>query len=363
MFAFATYDASMGVLFRWIFLSSLSRIVAISVGIVLLFMVAESFAKMGLLGKTMTTASLAEYLLLKVPFMLTDFMPVIVLIGAAIYMTEISRHHELVALRAAGVSLRYMLTPLLAVAACVGFFTFSMSEWVEPVSNVRLDVMERTLVQGKKPVALHGEQWFKDGRRFFRIKPLQDKYFTLMMLETDGLGQWVQRVDASKAYYADGVWHLQKVYMSRPDAKQGLVVQKLASWQLPSDIGPSTTAPPKPRDMHIMALYHFTQSLKEAGLDASDYEYRLHKKVAGPLACLMMVVLAYSLCGNMGSRIAANSKGLLAALVLGLAFYVFDTSVTVLSDGGRLPVAYAAWWPDILFTGIAGYLLLSKEGY
>jgi len=79
----------MGVLFRWIFASSLLRVLAISIGVTLLFMVAESFAKMGLLGKTMTASTLAEYLLLKVPFMLTDFMPVIVLIGSAIYMTEI----------------------------------------------------------------------------------------------------------------------------------------------------------------------------------------------------------------------------------------------------------------------------------
>ncbi|MCF6208688.1 MAG: LptF/LptG family permease, partial [Ghiorsea sp.] len=306
----------MTVLFRWIFVSSLMRIVAIALGIILLFMVAESFGKAALIGKTMTVSLLFEYLMLKIPFMVADFLPVIVLLGAAIYMTEISHHHELVALRSAGISMRYILTPLLAVAACVGFFTFAMSEWVEPSTNIRLDEMERTLVEGKKPVQLHGEQWLKDGQRFFRIQPLQGKYFSFMMLETDEQGQWQGRTDASKAYYAQGAWHLEKVFVSRPDASKGMKMQTLENLSIQTIISPATAEPPKPRDMQLLELYRFTESLADAGLDASDYEYQLHKKVAAPLACLIMVILAYSLCGNMGSRIAANSKGLLAALTL-----------------------------------------------
>jgi len=259
--------------------------------------------------------------------------------------------------------MRHILMPLLAMAACVAGFTFAVSEWVEPVTNVRLDVMERTLVQGKKPLTLRGEQWFRDEQRFFRIKPLRGDYFSFMMLETDKDGQWQKRVDASRASYTAGVWHLQKVYVSQPDAKHGLTVKELGQMEVASSVGPGTATPPKPRDMQLVALYDFARSLKDAGLDAHDYEYQLHKKLSGPLACLIMVVLAYSLCGHMGSRISAGSKGMLAALALGLAFYVFGTSVSVLADGGKLPVAYAAWWPDILFLGIAGYVLLGKEGY
>ena len=353
----------MTVLFRWIFVSSFMRIVAIALGVILLFMVAESFSKAALIGKTMTVSLLFEYLMLKVPFMVADFLPVIVLLGAAIYMTEISHYHELVALRAAGVSLRFILTPLLVLASCVGFFTFALGEWVEPVTNVRLDTMEKTLVQGKKPVRADGEQWFRDEGRFFRIQPLQGKYFKLMMLKTDQQGQWQGRTDASKAYYENGVWYLEKVYVSQPDEKLGIRVQSMPKLTLQSNIGPKTVAAPRARDMQWLTLYRFTQALSDAGLDAKQYQYQLHKRIAGPLACLIMVMLAYSLCGNMGSRISANSKGLLAALTLGLLFYIFNTSMNVMSNGGYLPAAYAAWWPDVMFLGIAGYLLLLKEGY
>ncbi|MDX8383800.1 MAG: LptF/LptG family permease, partial [Ghiorsea sp.] len=69
------------------------------------------------------------------------------------------------------------------------------------------------------------------------------------------------------------------------------------------------------------------------------------------------------LCSNMGSRIAANSKGLITAIVVGIGFYIFNTAIGLLTDGGQLPATYAAWFPNILFAGLAGYLLLQKEGY
>ncbi len=65
----------------------------------------------------------------------------------------------------------------------------------------------------------------------------------------------------------------------------------------------------------------------------------------------------------MGSRVAANSKGLMIAITLALAFYIFGVMLGMLVDGGRLPAIYAAWLPSLVFLGFSGYRLLLKEGY
>ena len=358
----ASYDTTMTVLFRWIFVASLLRIAAITIAIVAVFMIAESFDKARLIGQSMTLSLLAEYLILKIPFMISEFMPVIVLIASAIYITEISLHHELVAVRAAGVSMRVLLKPLLAAAICAGIFTFAMGEWIEPMTNERRAYMERVYVEGKQP-QLHGVQWLRDGGQMMRLMPLKEDLFALMLLETDNKGAWLKRVDSARAYYANGVWHLSNAFVSTPDQGKGIHIEELQEMQLATHISPKTVAPPSPRDMRWLELYGFTQILKSAGLASDDYVFQLHRKIAAPLACLVMVILAYSLCGNMGSRIAANSKGLLIAITIGLAFYVLSSTVVVLVTGGQLPVIYAAWWPNILFAGLAGYLLMKKEGY
>jgi len=262
-------------------------------------------------------------------------------------------------MRAAGIAMPVLLKPLLAAAACSALFTFAMSEWVEPITNERLAYIERVHIQKKSPMQ-YGTQWLRDEQQMFRLKPLRDGYFSMMILKVDEQGTWLERTDAKKAYYKQGVWHLEQVSVNTPKA-MGIQIKTLKQLDIVSSVGPETVAAPSPRDMQWLELYDFTHVLMHAGLDADEYVFQLHKKLAAPLACLIMVILAYSLCGNMGSRIAANSKGLLFAVVLGLLFYIFSTVIVVL--GSQLPVIYAAWWPNIMFLGIAGYLLLHKEGY
>lgn len=352
----------MTVLFRWIFFSSLMRIAAITIAIVALFMIAESFDKARYIGEGLSLSLLAEYLVLKVPFMISDFMPVIVLIGSAIYMTEISLHHELAALRAAGIAMPVLLKPLLAAAACAGFFAFAMGEWVEPMTNERLAYMERVHIEGRAPLQ-QGEQWLRDEEQLVRMRPLTDNFFALMILKVNAQGEWLERVDANKAHYENGVWHLKNVFISQPKDGTGMSIKEVESMVIPTSLSPKTVVAPAPRDMQWLELYDFTTALVDAGLDAEAYQLQMHHKIASPLSCLIMAILAYSLCGNMGSRISANSKGLLVAISLGLVFYIFSAMIKVLVDGGNLPVIYAAWWPNILFLGLAGYALLDKEGY
>ncbi|MDX8383772.1 MAG: LptF/LptG family permease, partial [Ghiorsea sp.] len=330
----------MSVLFRWMFFSCLMRIAAITVAVIAIFLIAESIDKSRYLADGLTTALLAEYLLLKIPFIIADFMPVIVLIGAGLYMAETSHHHELAALRAAGIAMPTLLTPLLAAAACAAFFTFALGQWVEPVTNQRLSYINDVHIHQEQPKQ-HGIQWLRNETSFLRLTPLTNHYFSFMMLNTSPDGVWLQRIDASKAIYQQGTWHLEQAYISQPNANQGLNVKQHPTYTLNSQLSPDTIATPDPRDMQWQELRQFAADLATAGLESEKYTYQLHRKIASPLACLFMVMLAYSLCSNMGSRIAANSKGLITAIVVGIGFYIFNTAIGLLTDGGQLPATYA----------------------
>ena len=327
----------------------------------MIFMAAESFDKIRLVSDHFTFGMLVEYLLLKVPFMITDYMPVIVLIATAIYITEISHHRELAALRAAGLTMATLLRPLLAAGITVGLLTFAIAEWVEPVSNERVEYIESVNIRGEAPKN-RGVQWLRGDDSFLRLVPLRGEQFALMFLKTDTAGKWVERIDSPKAKFESGAWQLAEAYVSSPGDDRAVDVKEVKNFTLHTELSPETVAPPNAKNMRLMELYSFARALSDAGLEAREYEYQFHRKMTGAVSCLIMVVLAYTLCGNMGSRIGATSKGLLVAISLSLAFYVFGITVNILIGVG-LPVAYAAWWPNIFFAGFTGYLLLKKEGY
>ncbi len=355
------YTADMSILFRWIFFSCLSRAAGTLLALLAIFSIIEVFDKSRYLGKGLTSQLLIEYIALKMPFMMSEFMPVIMLIAVSIYIAEISHHHEVVAMRAAGIGIQSILYPIISVGVIGMLFGLAISEWVTPHTNVRLDYMERTYIQ-HKPEIKQGTQWLKDGLKFYRLQPLTSNRFQLMMLKTDEKGHWQQRMDASQAWYQEGVWHLEDVYISRPDAKEGIQLTHQAHIVLRSNVTPDTASPPSPRHMSLIELYHYAHTLEKAGVNNTKFLFAFHHAIASPVSCLIMVLLALSLCMNMGSRIAAASWGLIIAITLGLLFYVLSNASGLLANGERLPAAYAAWLPLLFFGGMTGFLLLHREG-
>ncbi|MDQ7004932.1 MAG: LptF/LptG family permease [Ghiorsea sp.] len=351
----------MTVLFRWIFLSTLMRITVMMFAVMLIFMVGESIDKARFIGNGLTLPLLIEYLFLKVPFMISEVMPVIVLIGTAMYVLDISKHHELAALRAAGITFLKLIQPLLLAGAVFGFLMFAVGEWIEPAVNKRLAYIERVHI-GQKATLEQGVQWLHDKNTFLRLRPLTPSFFTVLMVKRDADGLWQERIEARKGWYEAGKWVLQDVYVSQPNP-QGVATQHLESLSVVSSLSPKTVAAPDPRNMQWLELYHFEKTLADAGLDSKGYLFQLQRKLAAPLGCLIMILLAYSLCSSMGERMGSNAKGLVLAIVVGLLFYVVSSVVKVYVTGDDIPVIYGAWFPNILFLGISGYLLLKKEGY
>ncbi len=335
---------------------------AITIAVVSVFMIAESFDKARAIGDGMTIRILAEYLILKIPYMISEFMPVVVLIATAAYITELSNNHELVAIRAAGAAVSLLTMPLLAAGLVVGLFTFAMGEWVEPITNERLAHIERVNIEKKVP--LHqGVQWLRDENTLMRLTPLTGKYYSMLVLKMTGDGAWAQRIDAKKAYYEKGIWKAKEAFVSMPNIKTGAAIEEKEMFSMVSPLAPDTLVAVNPRDMSWFELYEFVQKLANAGLESTSYQFQLHRKLSMPLGCLIMVILAYSLCASTGERAGSASKGLLLAVTIGLLFYISSSAISVFMLGKQLPAVYAAWLPNLLFSGVAGYLLLKKEGY
>jgi len=351
----------MPTLFRWLFYGYLGRALGTMVALLAIYVVIEVFDKARYLGQGLNLSLLIEYLLLKTPSMISEFMPVILLISASIYVSDISHHQELAALRAAGLGVDKLLIPLISVGVLAALFNFAVSEWVTPTTNQRVDVIERVHIHHRAD-SRSGIQWLKDGQRFYRLTPLTDNRFAMLILETDANGRWTKRMDASHAHYINGNWNLSDIHISTPSTTEGMALEHKDHLSFASGIGPDTADPPSPKHMKFIELAHYATNLEQAGLTSTGFVLRLHQKLAAPIACIIMVLLAVALSTNMGSRISATSKGLIAAIVLGLLFYVLGNAGGLLASGDKLPAAYAAWLPNLVFGGLAGFLMLHREG-
>jgi len=115
--------------------------------------------------------------------------------------------------------------------------------------------------------------------------------------------------------------------------------------------------------MRFSELMSYARNLKRAGLASASFQFSLHRKLAEPVLCLIMVLLAATLCMHMGGRWIGASWGIAAAIGLGLGAYVMGTTTQLLATAGYLPAGFAAWLPDLIAAGSTGFLMLYREGY
>lgn len=340
----------------------MSRALLTMAALLAIYIIIESFDKVRYLDHGLTNSLMIEYILLKIPFMISEFMPIIVLVGASAYLVELSRNHEVAAIRAAGLGINKLLIPLLAVAFLASLLSFIIGEWITPTTNKRLDSIENIHIKQQKS-ATQGIQWLKDGQQFFRLTPLRDNNFSVTVLEVDHHGGWLKRIDAASGKYAGSRWHLSDVSIITPSPDREVVHEQLESITIESTVGPETAELPRARHMSFAELYHYISDLEHAGLSADTYTYTLHRKLSAPLACLLMVVLATALCLHNSSRNSSISGGIALAISLGLLFYVIGNASGLLASGDHIPAAYAAWLPTLAFGGLGLYLLIRKEGH
>jgi len=116
--------------------------------LMLLNQVAKQFPS--LVGKGLPWGVIAEVFVLSVPFIVAMTLPMTVLVAVLHTMSRLASDQEITAMKASGVSVARILTPVLAGATAIAVFAFLWNDQVLPRSNHRL----RTLlvdIQRKKP--------------------------------------------------------------------------------------------------------------------------------------------------------------------------------------------------------------------
>jgi lipopolysaccharide export system permease protein len=105
-------------------------------GLMLLSQVAKKFG--ALVGKGLPWSVIAEVFALSLPFIIAMTLPMAVLLAVLYTFSHLAADNEITAMRANGVSVYQVLTPVLFWGACMAAFNFAFVDQVLPRSNARL---------------------------------------------------------------------------------------------------------------------------------------------------------------------------------------------------------------------------------
>ncbi len=347
---------------RYIFMQCVGGI-AVTFGIILsAILLVDVVEQLRTVGETVNISlwTAIKLTLMKVPMLIEQTMPFLILISAIIVFSRLSRLSELPAMRAAGFSAWSFLAPLALLALFLGLFTMMV---LNPLGAHLTSKFEETraslvgkAVDGITPskngiwlrqgsdtdqFVIHAQSATQSGVTLKNVKIFEYERVYTRGRSTDDFS-FKRRIEADTATLKDGFWELKNVIENTP----GQEPVKNPALSIPTDLDPSKLLDrfASTSTIGFWQLPDFIQDTKRAGLDALRYEMHLHSLWATPVLYVAMALIGALVClrlARLGGTGRLIAWGAFSAILL---YFVAELSQS-LGAAGTVPTLVAALAP------------------
>jgi lipopolysaccharide export system permease protein len=308
--------------------------------------------------------TVVHYYLILFPEMFVMIMPMALLLGLLFCLANLSKHNELIAMRASGVSLLRLAVPLLGIGAAATLVVFAVNELFVPRARENADALRNSVKgRGERGVlenyffanSVEHRDWY--ARRFDTQASRMDN---TEIHDRNADGTPARDVYAESARWINGQWRFVEAdvydYRQTPPA-----VVRVAETNFPAiKETPKRLAVEgkKPEQLTTAELRRYIRTQRRANHLAglAKYEVNLQNRYAFPLTCLIVVLMGIPL----GMRVSRSGPllGVGTALTLVVAFYFLNNITGAFGEGGRIPPVVAAWLTNTIFAGVGLVLLV-----
>ena len=304
--------------------------------------------------------------LLKLPYLSQEVMPFTVLFSGLSCFWRMTRSHELVVTRAAGISVWQILLPVLSVATLVGVVTVTMLNPLASILLGRFEQMEAKYIHNAdstlavSSAGLWLRQADKNGQSVIHARRATHDPLVLhqiIVFQFADNDRFVGRIDAARAELEPGRWILHEAWRTRPGSRAEFAERIELKSNLTREKILDSFAPPE--TISFWSLPGFIDLLTEAGFSAVRHKLQLHRLLATPVLLIAMVLLAatFSLRPQRRGHVMLV---ILSGVLSGFLLYFLSNFVFALGLSARIPVILAAWTPAgvCMMLGVATLLHL-----
>ena len=312
---------------------------------------------------------LAKISMYRVPQLTERLLSFSVLVSAMSCYLTLSRRHELVIARAAGVSAWQFVTPAIVAAFLLGTIATTLYNPVAAMLHERSKRLEADMQGGTSALQqfLSGfwvRQKSNDGGAIINAISSREQGAQLGGVSVyvfDNSGHFQQRIEAKSAILQEGYWLLEdaRIYVTT-----GVAPEFEHTYQLPTNLTLEQVRESfaTPETVPFWQLSTYIDLAEQAGLRAAGYRLQYDQLLARPFLLAAMVLLAASVSLRF-FRFGGVQKMILSGISAGFLLFVLSKITEDMSKSELLPPLAGAWIP-VMVGGLTGFvaLLYQEDG-
>jgi lipopolysaccharide export system permease protein len=290
-------------------------------------------------------------------------LPAAVLFATVFAIGAMTRHSEITAAKASGISFYRFIAPIFVGAIFATTLGLILGELAPITNKRRLEILQANRVTAGSD--RYNFAYSADRGRIYKIGALHLNDATIdgMVIERKGNGpdypSYVISANTAR-YSAKKGWILTQGAMHLiPDTLRNL------TFSFDSLVDRHFTEPPKqltltqkaPTDMGFRELGRFITSMERSGADVNVLRVDRMLRIAIPITCIVILLFGAPLATSTQRGGAAYGVGV--SLATTVIFLMLIQLTKGIGGKGMIPADLAAWLPSIIF-GIVGAILIAR---
>lgn len=303
-----------------------------------------------------TAAEIGRYYGARLPVLIARVVPMALLIAVALTISLLGANGELLGMRACGIPVFRVLAPVWLLCGLAVPLDHFLANEIVPRSSERATFLKRTEIKNQSLVPEDARErvWYRVGKRIHEMERLdllrgQASTVTLYDIGDDGLPK--RRTDADGArHLGGGLWLL-----DNPKS-----VELFENWRMERNSNAERLVEFGDETPSEIDTAHLTPDALRTALGDPDLEgpiataYRtdLQVKIAAPLACLLLPLIALFFAAT-GPPFPRPVHTVIASAIIAVSYALVTSFAGSMGYGGSLTPLLAGWGPPFLFGIVA----------
>lgn len=307
------------------------------------------------------SAVVLQYLLLKVPGSLYEFLPLSCLVGCLIGLGMLAGHSELTVMRAAGISTFRIIMSVIKPALLLAFLSMAAGEFVIPVCEQLAQSIKASAKGGGKALQSRYGVWHREADTYIHINAVipGGKIQGVTRFEFDAQGKLQASSFAKRGVYQQDYWQLYDISRTEmQETSTQVSTQTEEEWGMGLSPDLLSALVVEPMDLSLVKLWSFSGYLSDQQLQADSYFFAFWSKLFQPLTVIALVLIGILFIFGPLRSVTVGQR-IIAGVITGLLFKFVQDLLGQMSSVAGISPLLAVLLP-ILGCLLIGLVLLKR---